>query len=476
MRARQGGRARGGLVVRWMLALLLLALAYDPRTPYLLAVREVLTAGLLVAATLGVAAVCMGFARDRLGRFEAAALGTCCALAGLLTLGDMLVARAQREAVLAPDVEASRLGHHFIVGYHDFDEVARLAERGLIGGIYLARRNVHGRDLATVRAGVDALQARRAAAGWPPLLVLADQEGGRVAHMSPPLSAMPALSALVVASSGDGFDTLLERARAYGARQGRELASLGVNLNLGPVVDLRPERQTTMLDTHTRIGQRAIAADPVVVARVAAAYAEGLAERGVGATLKHFPGLAGVHTDTHHFSARLETPPTHLETHDWLPFRLAARSDGAIMLGHVVVPGIDPQRPASLSKAVVEMLRQTWGFDGLLLTDDLNMGAVYRRGLCRAAVDALRAGVDLLLISYDPQQYYRAMHCAVAAERAGLLDDAWRASSRRRIGIAAARAPVVQPLPETARLDDTLALRAGVRPAAAAEVALRATR
>ncbi|NMG36875.1 glycoside hydrolase family 3 protein [Azoarcus sp. TTM-91] len=413
---------RGGLV-RWGLAAALLAVAFDPRTPYLLALRGGITALLLGAAAIGIGLVVWASRSRRLGRLEAGALGFACALAGTLALGDAVVFRAQRQAVLAADVEAHRLGQRFIVGYRDFAEVARLAERGLIGGVYLTRRNVGNRSAAEIRAEVDALQALRRGAGLPPLLVAADQEGGSVAHLSPPLPAMPALAELVIAAEAAGEDgvSLAERAHAYGAWQGRELAALGVNLNFGPVVDLRPQDGGPRLDTHTLIARRAIAADPGTVAAVAAAYGEGLASAGVRATLKHFPGLGGVAVDTHHFTARLDTPPEHLAARDWQPFRDAARADGAIMLGHVVLPGLDAERPASLSPAVVRLLRREWGYRGLLITDDLNMGAVYHRGVCRAAVEALSAGVDMVLISYDPDQYYRAMHCAMAALRAGRI-------------------------------------------------------
>ena len=138
--------------------------------------------------------------------------------------------------------------------------------------------------------------------------------------------------------------------------------------------------------------------------------------------------------DTHHLSARLDTPAATLAARDWLPFRAAARPDGAIMLGHVVLPGIDPHRPTSASPAVVDgLLRESWGYEGLLMTDDINMGAVYRRGPCRTAVEALEAGIDVVLVSYDPDQYYRAMYCAAAAVRAGRLDPARSAATARRI-------------------------------------------
>lgn len=427
------------LMLCWLPTLSLLYVALHPKSPYLIALRAVETPLLVAAGGLGIGVVVWRRARSRLARREAGLL--LALLLGVIILATVneAIFRRQRDEVLAADAAARALGQHFIVGYTRFDEVATLAERGLIGGIYLGRANVRGRTLPAIRAEIDALQGLRRRAGLPPLIVAADQEGGSVAHMTPPLTELPSLAALVDA----GTDATLEaRVRDYGETQGRGLAALGVNLNLGPVADLRPSNGGPVFDTHTLIRRRAIAADPVLVNRVVASYGEALMAQGVRPTLKHFPGLGQVMSDTHHFSARLEKPVELLATSDWQPFRGAAQSGAAIMLAHVVLPQIDPALPASLSKAVVQgILRGTWNYQGLLLTDDLNMGAVYRLGIGNAAVAALEAGVDMLLISYDPDQYYRAMHDSADALRRGVLDPAQLAASRRRIAVAVGMSP-----------------------------------
>jgi beta-N-acetylhexosaminidase len=249
--------------------------------------------------------------------------------------------------------------------------------------------------------------------------------------MSPPLAPQPALATLV----SSGTDQSLEsRARAYGVAQGQGLADIGVNMNFGPVVDLMPHGDKLMFDTHTLLGKRAISSDPVVVTRVASAYADGLISQGVRPTLKHFPGLARVTVDTHHVAGRIMAARRDLAASDWRPFRALSSSGAALMVGHVVLNDIDPTTPASLSGAVIQgVLRQEWGFQGLIVTDDLNMGAVYRLGVGQAACAALKAGVDLVLVSYDPDQYYRAMISAVAAYRANQLDDAQLLASKHRL-------------------------------------------
>lgn len=200
------------------------------------------------------------------------------------------------------------------------------------------------------------------------------------------------------------------------------------------MVDLKPARPASADDRLTRIASRAIAADPGVVAEVAAGYVAGLADAGVGATLKHFPGLGQVRADTHLRSASLAADPADLAG-DWLPFRRVGPAGGAaMMLGHVVLPALDPEHAASHSRAVVHgLLRRQWRYDGLLVTDDLNMGAVYGLGIGRIASEALAAGVDLVLVSYDPEQYYRALAGAARALAAGAIAPADLAASDRRL-------------------------------------------
>lgn len=346
----------------------------------------------------------------------------------LITLYREAEYRAERDAVLAGGETMQAVGQHFIVGYTDFAEIRRLTAGGLIGGIYLAQRNLRHRSFPKVAAEIAELQAIRRRADLPPLIVAGDQEGGPVSHLSPLLEALPPLASVVAS------DDPARCARAYGARQGRGLASLGVNLNFGPVVDLRPAGADNPHDRLTRLAARTIAADPATVGSVAAGYIDGLNEPGVRATLKHFPGLGRVRQDTHLRPGRLDDLPAELAA-DWQPFRqLAGHPGAAIMLGHVVVAAIDPQRAASHSPAVVDgLLRGEWNYDGVLITDDLNMGAVYDLGIGRVAAEALAAGVDLVLVSYDPRQVYRAIYGAAQALAAGEIPSSRLEQSARRL-------------------------------------------
>lgn len=375
------------------------------------------------------------------------------AVAGL-TLVRQLEFMATRAEVLAADVDMRLLGGHFIVGFERFAEIEPLAERGLIGGIYLTRRNVRHSSPGQVAGEIARLQQLRQQAGLPPLIIAADKEGGSVAHLSPMLANLPPLASLLERESG----SLHQRARRYGEEQGAGLARLGINLNFGPVVDLRPERPI-IDDKLTNIGARAIAADPLLVSEVADGYIAGLTSSGVRATLKHFPGLGRVRQDTHLKAARLAETPAELAA-DWLPFRaLGGQPATAIMLGHVTLDRLDPRHAASHSAAVVDgLLRRDWGYDGILITDDLNMGAVYQHGIGRVAGEALAAGVDLVLVAYDPEQYFRALHGAVQALHRGEIPRHRLHASQLRLETFAGASPASRQAGAAGNSSDKIAI------------------
>lgn len=420
---------RIGLILLWLAAPLVAFAAANKNDPYLLVLRGAGNIALVVASlTIVVVLLRRGRWRTIAGKLL---VMLWCLPPLLMAAADMSFELRRYEVLGASDFEARRLGPHFVVGYSSFPEIAYLAEQGLIGGIYVTRHNIRRRTIDTLRAEIAALQDKRRAAGLPPLVVAADQEGGIVGHLAPPLTKVPALATL----TGLAPDDQQAKAEEFGRIHGRELASLGVNLNLAPVLDLKPPQRRNRLDFHTLIGQRAIATDPAVVSTIASAYVRGLEESGVGATLKHFPGIGRVRTDTHHFSANLDTPVKELEATDWLPFReVLSHSRSALMVGHVTLTAVDPDRAASHSKRVVDgIIRAKWGYQGVVMTDDLVMGAIYQNDVCKAVVEAINAGVDLLLVAYDGAQFYRVFACALDGSRQGKLDAAMLRASEARL-------------------------------------------
>ncbi len=326
----------------------------------------------------------------------------------------------RRTVVARNDPAAIAVERHFIVGYSDGATVRELVRDGHVGGVFLTRRNVLGRSTAEVAAEVAGLQALRREAGLPPLIVAADQEGGPVSHLSPPLPPPPALSTIVALPAPERRDA----ARQIGVAQGTALRAAGITMDLAPVSDLTPTEPAGLFDRNTRIATRSISGDPAVAAAVAVGFSEGLLTTGVTPTAKHFPGLGRVAADTHLFAASLDVTPTELAATDWVPFLAVLGIPGsAVMLSHVALDSVDPGVPVSRSKRVVTgVLREQWHFGGIAITDDLTMGAVEHAGLCRAVAGALNAGIDLLLVAWDTDKVYPALRCALNALDAGQLD------------------------------------------------------
>jgi beta-N-acetylhexosaminidase len=432
------GLTRALAVARVAILLALLPYALDWRSPFLASIRVWAFIG-LVAIPLAIVVVDVRALRRAAGRLDRALSSASLALA-MLCLVCVPWWEAQfwwkrYEVLRADPALLERLGRHVVVGYRDIDELNALIERRAIAGVFLTTRNVRGRDAAAIRQEIANMQAARRRQRLPELLVMTDQEGGVVSRLSPPLARMPPLSEIVAR-----YPATAERraaVRDYAAAQARDLADLGVNVNLAPVVDL-DHSIVNPGDRLTRISTRAISADPQVVADVAEDYCAQLSDHGVRCTLKHFPGLGRVVADTHLESAELALPPGELANTDWLPFRsLMRRRDIIVMLGHARLTAVDAARPVSFSQPVVRgLLRTDWRYDGLLITDDFSMGAVTRsaEGIGGGSVEALNAGVDLILVSYDPDQLYMVMYALIGAARAGLLRTDALGQSDQRLG------------------------------------------
>jgi len=410
---------------------LLLVPAWAIRSPFLSSARPWASIS-LVALGLGLGVVLLHRAGGSRLRWAQAAF---CLGAAALVLGVEGAHLARRHAVLNTDPSLlERLGQHLVVGFDDFSEAESLVSRGAVGGVYLKARVTKGLSVEELSDAIERLQAGRRFHGQPPLLVMADQEGGLVSHLSPPLPRQPSLAESLGGSSSTG--ERLARTESYAREQAVSLAAVGVNVNLAPVVDV-PVDGPEFLDIYTRISHRALAREPRDVAELAAAYVKGLEGAGVLATLKHFPGLGRVEADTHFFPAHLSTDPAKLGRTDWLPFREASRETSTlVMVSHVTLDRVDPSRPASRSQAVVTgVLRERLGFPGVVVTDDLCMGPMAHGegGIGGAGVDALRAGADLLLVSFDGAQYFEVMSALLEAEQDGALPEALLSKSRGRL-------------------------------------------
>lgn len=282
-----------------------------------------------------------------------------------------------------------------------------------LGGVILFKRNLH--DLEQICALTSSLHNRAPA----PLLVGADQEGGRVVRLPPPFLNPPPAAVL-----GRIDDPGLARdvARAVG----RELRAAGLNWNLTPVLDVHTNPENPI------IGDRAFSHDPCRVARLALATVRGFEDAGVLTTGKHFPGHGDTATDSHLTLPESLQPKDRWNAVEFLPFREAIRAGiPSILVAHLNCPALDPAAPSSLSRVIVtDILRGELGFDEVIVSDDLEMQAIIARfDVGEAAVRFLEAGGDLILICRDPTLQRNALASVESAVRSGRLP-------RRRIQTA----------------------------------------
>ncbi|HEX6968569.1 MAG TPA: glycoside hydrolase family 3 N-terminal domain-containing protein [Micromonosporaceae bacterium] len=242
---------------------------------------------------------------------------------------------------------------------------------------------------------------RRLRAGDAPLLIGTDQEFGMVTRIRQGVTVLP--SAMAFGAAGD---PALTEAAWYAA--GTELAAVGVNVNFAPVADV--------LGANSKvIGSRSFGADPAAVAGQVAAAVRGLQRAGVAATLKHFPGHGHTAVDSHHDLPVLAQDRAALTTDDLPPFTAGIEAGAwLVMSGHLDVRAIDPGRPATFSrKVLVDLLRGELGFTGVVVSDALNMAPAKRWTPGEAAVRALAAGNDLLLMPPDLAAAHEGLLTAV---------------------------------------------------------------
>lgn len=429
-------------LVRLALAVALLPVALNWRMPFFASFRSGVLVGLL-AATVILIVIEVWALRARWSSYVTRIVGgatlALAALGFLATASAEVQFRTARERVLNADPQQlERLGRHVIVGYRTRADIDALIERRAVAGIYLSGIYSQGKTIAVMARDIASLQEIRRGQGLPPLWVATDQEGGGVSRLSPPLPFLPPLSDVIARKSDPN-----EREQAvaqYATRQGRDLTAIGVNLNFAPVIDVN-HGIVDPRDRLTRISTRAISKDPAVVTEVAATYCATLLQSRVRCTLKHFPGLGRVLGDTHVETADLNVGTDELAVSDWLPFRkLMADTRVFTMLSHARLTAIDKEQPSSVSQAVIGgLLRESWKHEGVLITDDFSMGAVTasRDGIAGAGIAALNAGVDLILISYDPDQYFPLMDALLQADSDGRLRQDMLARSDERLRRAA---------------------------------------
>jgi beta-N-acetylhexosaminidase len=293
--------------------------------------------------------------------------------------------------------------------------IEKMVRERNIGGVILFGYNMKSKkQVKSLTGSLQELSMKTEPA--VPLFVAVDQEGGDIAS-APWVAPQPAAAEI-------GHRGNPDEARAVAVVMGRQLLRAGVNTDFAPVVDT---------GFGAAIGNRSYGEDPELVAGMGAAAVEGFEEAGVVSVAKHFPNHGPATSDSHVSLPVIQHDPETVESYDLPPFRAAVEAGvPMVMVGHLVYPAIDPEHPASLSKDAISMLREDLGFEGVVVTDDLAMaGATGGGSPARAAVEAVEAGADLLIVSSPPQQQADAYDAVVAAVESGEIS---RAQIRESLG------------------------------------------
>lgn len=306
----------------------------------------------------------------------------------LTLLGSPLM--AETRGASPNDVQPWQPGQLLVVGFDGCDAVpGDLAERisqGRVGGVILFKRNV--RDPGQLRTLVGELYSY--APPNAPLLVSIDQEGGRVQRLRDPWTEWPPMRVL-----GDVNDPL--QSEALGRCLAQELVDLGISLDFAPDVDVDSNPDNPV------IGDRSFGRDPALVSTHARALLAGLQGGGVAGCAKHFPGHGDTNKDSHFDLPRLDHDLERLRRVELPPFAAMVEAEVASMMSaHVLFPKLDAKRPGTFSPEVMALLRHELGYQGLVFTDDLEMGAVAKHwGPRDRALLPLQASVDSLLVCHS---------------------------------------------------------------------------
>jgi len=330
-------------------------------------------------------------------------------------------------------------GLHRVNDQFEVYRVGPWVREARLGGLIL-----FGGNLFETPATVNAIQNEAVDVA---LLVSADLEWGAGQQISGATRLPPAMA---LGAAGD-----LELSRLAGYVTAIEARAFGIHLLFAPVADLNTEPDNPIINT------RAFGAEPDAVAARVTAWIEGCLSGGALPTVKHFPGHGATTRDSHLTLPVLEVDQETLEKREWVPFRAAfAAGAPACMVAHLLVPALDPDRPASLSPRVIRgLLRERLGFNGLVVTDALTMGgAIEGIGADEACVRAVEAGNDVLLHPEDP---LRTIEAVVEAVRGGRIPESTIENAARRVLEAKARLGLLRhAMVQVDPIDEMLAVNA----------------
>jgi beta-N-acetylhexosaminidase len=334
------------------------------------------------------------------------------------------------DAILARLTLEEKVGQLLFLGFGGTtmdDTISSFLKQKKPGGVALFSRNIKSvpQTLKLIR------DVRKYDPAGIPMFVSVDQEGGRVVRLTKETTVPP--SNMAIGATGSE-----ELARKMGESLGRDLALLGFNMNLAPVLDVNSNPKNPV------IGIRSFGEDPGDVARLGVAYTLGLQSQGVSAVAKHFPGHGDTAEDSHHAMPALDHDKARLYELELAPFRRAlAEGLDALMTAHISLPKIaeEPGMPATVSKNVLTgILRDELGYGGLVITDGLEMeGIVSVYGSGEAAVRAVEAGADMVMVLWFKEKKNEVHKALLDAVKSGRISEARLDQSVRRVLVTKAR-------------------------------------
>jgi len=279
-------------------------------------------------------------------------------------------------------------GQRLMVGFDgtDFnDDLRYLIDTLKIGGVILFSRNITTPE--KLGSLCFSIQEYAKLCGQPELFISIDQEGGTVARLKEPFTQFP----------GNPYMKGESDAVEFAHITASEFKKVGINMNMAPVMDVPPENFKSVMD------DRVFGKDPFFVSQMGVTVIDHLQKNGIMSVAKHFPGIGRTTLDSHVDMPFLDTPRHEMEITDFVPFEAAIKHNvSGIMLSHILYSHIDPDWPASLSSLIVkDLLRDKMGYNGVVMTDDLDMGSIKKRYDIKTIIPRILVSeIDVVLICH----------------------------------------------------------------------------
>ena len=316
-----------------------------------------------------------------------------------------------------------KIGQMLLVGIEGtrLDESAkRMISEDKVGGIILYANNISDlQGMVKLNNHLKETNVHNPA----PLFISVDQEGGKVSRMPKEFVSIPSNRTV-------GNTNKANLAQTMGELLGRELTTTGFNVDFAPVMDINSNPQNPV------IGDRSFGSSADRVTKMGLAEIKGLRNSGVIPVVKHFPGHGDTSVDSHMELPVVNKTSQQLAKLEWIPFKAAIKDEvEAVMVAHILFPKIDPKRPASLSKVIIgDQLRGEMGYTGVVITDDLTMGAIVKHySLETAAIDTIKAGSDVLLIAHGYDNEKKVFNKIKQSVKNGTISEERIDESVRRI-------------------------------------------